>query len=123
MPYDKTVGGDDYTFQATLPGSPLPLIDFLEAADKQELIEALFKNGDVNEVKIRVAVDGWLLSSQPFYTMHKVGGAQETIEAGLRYPMPVYQWFRKRLFLAGGEGQIVTVRILLSANYDKREDY
>jgi len=122
MPYDKTVGGDDFTFIGALKATPSTLLDILTPADKQELLEAMYKGGDPNAARIRVAVDGWLYSSADFYTSHKIGGAEETIVTGTRFPMPVYQWVRKRLF-RGFEGQPVTVRILLSVNYDKREDY
>lgn len=122
MPYDKTIGGDDFTFQGTLSSTPKTLFDILSADDQTELLEALFKDGDVNGVKIRVAVDGWIYSSADFMTCHKSGGATETITANTRYPMPVYQWWRKRLF-SGTDGQVVIIRILLSVNYDNRNDY
>lgn len=122
MPYDKTVGGDDFTFTGVLKATPSTLLDILAPADKQELLEAMYKGGDTNAARIRVAVDGWIYSSSDFYTSHKIGGATETITSGTRFPMPVYQWVRKRLFY-GVEGQQVTVRVLLSVNYDKREDY
>jgi hypothetical protein len=122
MPYDKTIGGDDFTFDGTLTATPQTMFDLLSPADQQELLDALFKNGRTDGIKIRVAVDGWLYSTSDFYTSHKTGGAEETILANTRYPMPVYQWWRKRLFRGFG-GQPVKIRILLSANYDKRNDY
>jgi hypothetical protein len=122
MPYDKTVGGDDFTYDGTLTATPSNLLDILSPADKQELLDALYKNGDQTKQRLRVAVDGWIYGTADFYTCHKVGGAEETIAAGVHYPMPVYQWFRKRLF-RGFDGQLVKIRVLLSVNYDKREDY
>lgn len=121
MPYDKTVGADDYTFLGTLSSTPGTLLDILSPADKQELLTALYKEGDETKAKIRISVDGWIYGSADFYTRHKIGGASELIPAGMRYPMPVYQWHRKRLF-SGVDGQQVTIRILLSANYDNRND-
>jgi hypothetical protein len=122
MPYDKTVGGDDFTFKGTLTGNPSTLLDILDPADKQELLEALYTEGDITKPRIRTSVDGWIYSSSDFYTVHKIGGFAETIQANVRYPMPVYQWHRKRLFY-GANGQEVVIRILLSASYDKRQDY
>jgi hypothetical protein len=120
MPYEKTIGGDDFTFQGTLTSTPSTLLDILSPTDKQELLDSLFKGGVQTNTKIRMAVDGWLYSSSDFYTSHKVGGAEETIAAGVHYPMPVYQWFRKRLF-RGVDGQPVMIRILLSVDHDKRD--
>jgi hypothetical protein len=122
MPYDKTIGGDDFTFSGTLSGTPQTAFDLLSPADQEELLEALFKDGDSTKPKIRVAVDGWIYSSSDFFTCHKADGATETIAANVHYPMPVYQWYRKRLFYGSG-GQVVTIRFLLSANYDNRADY
>jgi hypothetical protein len=122
MPYDKTVGGDDFTFIGTLKETPSTLLDILNSADRQELLEAMYDGGNQTSKRVRVAVDGWIYSSSDFYTSHKIGGAEETITPGTRYPMPVYQWVKKRLF-CGVEGQQVTVRVLLSVNYDKRDEY
>jgi hypothetical protein len=122
MPYEKTIGGDDFTYDGTLKATPSNLLDILSPADKQELLEALYKDGDQSKTKVRMAVDGWIYGTADFYTSHKVGGAEETIAAGVHYPMPVYQWFRKRLF-RGFDGQPVKIRILLSVSHDKREDF
>jgi hypothetical protein len=115
MPYEKTIGSGDYTFNVTLTATPTSLINLLSVEDKQELMEALYLNGDPTQNQLRVSIDGWLLSASNFYTSHKVGGAEEDVTAGIRYPMPVYQWHERRLF-RGFQGQLVTVRILLSHN-------
>jgi hypothetical protein len=125
MPYEKTIGGDDFTFDGTLSSTPKTMYELLSPADQTELREALFKNGNMTPplTKYRVAVDGWIYcTTAPFYTSHKVGGAEETVDINVRYPMPVFQWWRKRLF-RGFDGQLVKIRILLSAKYDKRDDY
>ncbi len=122
MPYDKTVGGDDFTFSATLNDTPRNLLDILSSNDRQELLNNMYSGGAIGTRPIRVAVDGWLYGDADFYTSHKIGGAEELIEVNTRFPMPVHQWVKKRLF-RGTNGQVITVRVLLSANYDKREDY
>ena len=98
MSYDKTIGGDDFTFSGTLSGTPQTALQLLAGADQTELLTALYTNGSVNEAKICSSVDGWIYSSSSFLTCHKVGGAAESIAADTKYPMPVAQWHTKRLF-------------------------
>jgi hypothetical protein len=104
MPYEKTIGGQDYTFSGTLSTTPKTMFELLSTNDKAELTEALLT---------RVSVDGWITGAADFTTQHKIGGATETVTSGTRFPMPVYQWHNKRLF-SGSEGQVVTIRIILS---------
>ena len=122
MPYDKTIGGDDFTFSGTLSGTPQTALQLLSGSDQTELLSALYTGGDVNDAKICSSVDGWIYSASSFSTCHKVGGAIESIAANTKYPMPVAQWHNKRLFY-GTPGQIVTLRIILSPNYGNRNNY
>ena len=87
-------------------------MELLSTEDKDELL-AILDNGK------RIVIDGWVYSNSIFYTSHKIGGAQETVSGGVKFPMPIYQWHKKKLFAASIEGQIATVRIIMSATrYD-----
>ncbi len=119
MVYEKTIGGDDLTFSGGLTETARTAFDCLLIADQTELMNYLYTDGDASKPRRRIVVDGYAYSEEDFYTSHKIGGAEELVLKTLRYPLPVHNWHRKRLF-KGVTNQVITFRILLSADYNNR---
>lgn len=121
MVYDKTIGADDFTYAVTLSSTRTTVLDLLSPADRTELLNILYQDGDMTKNRKSTVVDGWVFSeSAVIYTSHKATGAEEPIAINTKYPLPVYQFFKKRLFRGSGT---MIIRILTSANYDNRNEY
>jgi hypothetical protein len=119
MVYEKTIGGDDLTFSGELSETARTAFDCLTPADQTELLQYLYPDGDSSKPRKRIVVDGYAYSEEDFLTSHKIGGAEELVLKTLRYPLPVHNWYRKRLF-KGVALQVITFRIILSADYNNR---
>jgi hypothetical protein len=109
--YEKTIGGLNLIYNGVASNStPTKVYDMLVLADQQEL--SLILNN--NRGNLKVIVDGYLTSADPFYVCHKIDGFKELVYAKERYPIPVYMWQNSVYVQGTVSSQPITIRFVAS---------
>jgi hypothetical protein len=117
--YEKTVAAIQKIYQINFQATPTKVVDLLSPQDKEEYLAILggvgnYPTNPIHNIRDnyrRIVVDGYIISTSPFYASTKIGGAQEPVPANVQYTSPVVFWLEN--LLVSGSGSAI-IRIFFS---------